>query len=47
MKRKNTYEMPLIEACEVFVESGIAASEILIKDNSILDMEEGGSWGAL
>ena len=47
MKRKNTYQMHLIEECEVFVESGIAVSDFQIQDNVIMDMEEGSSWGAL
>lgn len=50
MKNKKTYLMPQLEESEVRVESGIATSVIpefmILDSNSILDMEEGGTWGA-
>ena len=50
MKNKKTYLTPTLEECVVCVESGIATSVIpdfmLMNTNSILDMEDGGDWGA-
>lgn len=44
--KNQAYQQPLIEQTEVLVEAGIATSTIIIDmNNTIIDMEEGDSWG--